>query len=253
VVKKLLFGVIALAVANATPPAIAADLPAGIYNKAPMMPVSYHDWTGCYVGIEGGGNWGRTQSIATGGGNPALAGVPITGNSNLSGALVGGTAGCNYQTSSFVLGIENDFSWTNKSGTANDIAPFDPATTNRVNEKWLDTLRGRVGFTWDRALFYGTGGAAFASQSVNICNGVCISDTKTRTGWAAGAGIEYAAWQNVSVKLEYLHADFGSKNFIDPAVVTGGATVVTRSVRLTDDMVRAGVNWQFTGPVIPKY
>jgi outer membrane immunogenic protein len=250
VMKKLLFGAIGLVMASATLPAVAADLPAQIYTKAPAMYAPYYSWTGCYVGIEGGGNWGRTSSTATGAGNPAVAGLPITGNYNLSGAIVGGTAGCNYQVSNWVLGIENDFSWTNKSGTANDIAPFDPATTNRVSEKWLDTLRGRVGITWDRALFYGTGGAAFASQSDNICNaGVCIADTKTRTGWAAGAGIEYAAWENVSLKLEYLHADFGSKNYIEPPQ----GNIVTRSIRLSDDMVRAGLNWRFTGPVIAKY
>ena len=249
--KKVLLGAIGLVLAGATLPAVAADLPAQIYTKAPAIYAPYYSWTGCYIGIEGGGNWGRTRSTATGNPDPAIAGLPITGNSSLSGAIVGGTVGCNYQTGNFVLGIENDFSWTNKSGTANDVAPFDPATTNRVNEKWLDTLRGRVGLTWDRALFYGTGGAAFASQSVNVCNPAagCVADTKTRTGWAAGAGIEYAAWENVSLKLEYLHADFGSKNFVDIPV----GNVVTRSIRLSDDMVRAGLNWRFTGPITAKY
>jgi outer membrane immunogenic protein len=251
--KKLFFGAIGLVLASATLPAVAADLPARTYTKAPAAFAPYYSWTGCYVGIEGGGNWGRTRSIATGNPNPAQAGVPVTGNSDLSGAIAGGTVGCNYQVSNWVFGIENDISWTDKSGTANDLPPFNTAATNHVSEKWLDTLRGRVGVTWDRALFYGTGGVAFASQSVDICNLVCVSDTKTRTGWVAGAGIEYAAWDNVSLKLEYLHADFGSKNYVDPAVFTGFGTIVTRGIHLTDDMVRAGVNWRFTGPVIAKY
>ena len=253
--KKLLRGTIGLLAAiTTTLPAIAADLPARTYTKAPAYAAPVYNWTGCYLGIEGGGNWGRTSSTAVAGPNPALVGLPITGSYDLSGALAGGTFGCNYQVSNWVFGIENDFSWTNTSGTANDLAPFNTGATNHIKEKWLDTLRGRVGVAWDRALFYGTGGAAFTSASDTICFAICVTDSAQRTGWVAGAGIEYAAWDNISLKLEYLHADFGSKNYINPPVPTGtGATIETRSVHLTDDIVRAGLNWRFTGPVIAKY
>jgi outer membrane immunogenic protein len=253
--KKLLLGTIGLFAAGTTTlPAVAADLPARTYTKAPAYAAPTYSWTGCYIGIEGGGNWGRTSSTEVAGPDPAAAGLPITGNYNLSGGLAGGTVGCNYQVSNWVFGIENDFSWTNTSGTANDLAPFNTASTNLVSEKWLDTLRGRVGITWDRALFYGTGGAAFANTSVNVCSTLCVGDSKTRTGWVAGAGVEYAVWQNISLKLEYLHADFGSENYVNPPVfIAGFGTVDTRSIHLTDDIVRAGLNWQFTGPVIAKY
>jgi outer membrane immunogenic protein len=251
--KKLLLGTIGLLAAGTTTlPAVAADLPARTYTKAPAYAAPIHSWTGCYIGIEGGGNWGRTSSTAVAP-NPATVGLPITGNFDLSGGLAGGTVGCNYQVSNWVFGIENDFSWTNTSGTANDLFPFNTAATNRIQEKWLDTLRGRVGVAWDRALFYGTGGVAFTQASDTICSAICVSDSEERTGWVAGAGIEYAAWDNISLKLEYLHADFGSKNYINPPVFTGIGTIETRSVHLTDDIFRAGLNWQFTGPVIAKY
>jgi outer membrane immunogenic protein len=120
---------------------------------------------------------------------------------------------------------------------------------SHTNEKWLDTLRGRVGFAWEHALLYGTGGAAFAGTDANICNtflGVCSSNSQTRTGWVAGAGIEYAVWDNVSLKLEYLHADFGSGRYFSTPVALGVQNIVTRDVRLSDDIVRAGINWRFT-------
>jgi outer membrane immunogenic protein len=162
---------------------------------------------------------------------------------------IGGTTGCNYQVDSWVFGIENDISWTGIKGSAVDIAPFSPLIASQTNEKWLDTLRGRVGFSWDRALIYGTGGAAFAGITATACNtgtGACVGNTQTRTGWVAGAGIEYAMWENVSLKLEYLHADFGNSRFFAAPAMLGPVTIVTRDVRLTNDIVRAGINWRFS-------
>lgn len=216
-------------------------------------------WTGCYVGVEGGGNWGRSEQIAQ---SSAFAGSTITGGFGLSGGIAGGTVGCNYQISSFVIGIENDFSWTNKKGSASDLPPFNVAATSSTREKWIDTLRGRAGFSWDRFLLYATGGGAWAGTDVTVVNPApfSVTDSQTRTGWVAGVGGEWAAWTGpwgaLTFKLEYLHADFGHKQYINPPVVTPiGTTIVTRDARLTDDMVRAGVNLKFDwgGPVVAKY
>jgi outer membrane immunogenic protein len=236
---KFWMSIATLAAVIASGSAWAADF-APVY-KAPV-PFS---WTGCYVGIEGGGAWGRSQHIDVTSPNPTAVGLPITNEFNMSGGLVGGTAGCNYQVSNWVFGVENDISWMDVKGSGPDIAPFNPAVS-QTSEKWLDTLRGRIGVAWDRALFYGTGGAAFAGTAVQVC-GVnnCVSDSRTRTGWVAGAGIEYAAWEHVTLKLEYLHADFGTSRYIDPPVVVGGRTTNTRDVPLTNDIVRAGVNYKF--------
>jgi outer membrane immunogenic protein len=232
--------------------AAAADLP--LYTKAPPPMWS---WTGCYIGMEGGGAWGRTNHVAVTSPTPADVGLPITGNFNMSGGLFGGTVGCNYQFGKWVFGIEDDFSWTNKQGTANDIPPFGPATS-QTSERWLDTLRGRIGVAWDRTLLYGTGGVAFADTSVSIChvtNGVCVNDAQTRTGWVVGAGIEYALWHNLFVKLEYLHVDLGTGRYISPPVVIAGFTYDTRDVRLTDDILRVGLNYRFNwaGPIFTPF
>jgi outer membrane immunogenic protein len=229
----------------------AADLPA----QAPAMaPVAYN-WSGCYLGIEGGANWGRSQHTGVSP-NPTFNGQPIDNAFDLRGGLAGGTVGCNYQVGNWVFGIENDLSWTNKSGSAPDIPPFNVRATSQTSERWIDTLRARVGVTWDRLLVYGIGGGAFADTAVNICGPVfCVGDSKSRAGWAAGAGIEYAVWENLSLKLEYLHADFGTTEYINPAVRIGNSNFTTRDVRLTDDIVRAGLNWRFNwaGPVVARY
>jgi outer membrane immunogenic protein len=232
--------------------ACAADLP----MKAPeTAPVAYN-WTGCYLGVEGGGNWGKVSETDAADRTDRFIGQPIVVPFRISGVLLGGTVGCNYQVGTLVFGVENDFSWTNKSGAANDIPPFNTAAVNEFREKWIDTLRGRLGVAWDRALFYATGGAAFADTTLSVrAPRFPVDDSQTRSGWAAGVGVEYALWQSLSVKIEYLHVDFGSRLYVDPFVITpAGGNIVTRDLRLTDDIVRAGLNWRFNwGPVVARY
>jgi outer membrane immunogenic protein len=140
--NKICFVSAALLATLAGGSAFAADLPAAPYVKAPPPPPIF-SWTGCYLGIEGGGSRGQSQHTAVG---PANAGLPINNSFNVDGGLFGGTVGCNYQISNVVAGIENDLSWTNASGTTNDIPPFNLAARSTTKETWLDTLRGRLGF-----------------------------------------------------------------------------------------------------------
>lgn len=212
--------------------------------KAPPV-ISTNIWSGCYVGVEGGGIWGQSRHDAAGG-------PTITGDFGISGSLVGATVGCNYQIGSgnFVLGIEDDMSWGNASGGAFDLPPtFDPNTFSQTNETWIDTLRVRVGIPWDRWLGYVTGGVAFAGTSVSVCNTIgCVNDSATRYGWTVGAGVEYALMGQWTVKAEYLYADFGTASYINPATTLGGFTFVTRNVTLSDNIARAGISYKFFGP-----
>lgn len=154
--KKLLTGIAAFLFAAGLGSAFAADLPPAPQVYAPPVVAPIYSWTGCYLGIEGGGAWGQSQDTA---------------------------AGCNYQLGHAVIGIEDDMSWTNISGTTNDIRPFNLAARSSTNVTWLDTLRGRVGVAWDRFFFYGTGGVAFANEGVNVCPPAgCFSDLQIRTG-----------------------------------------------------------------------
>jgi outer membrane immunogenic protein len=156
-----------------------------------------YDWSGCYVGIAGGGNWGSSQVFYE---NPSsvFVGRAETNSINLLGGLFGGTTGCSFQVSGWVLGVENDISWTDKSGTAGTIfpLPFNPLTSFQTKETWLDTLRGRFGYAWDRCFFFGTGGGAFAGEHLVPCNPLtgCTDQPKSVVGWTAGLGAEYTFW-----------------------------------------------------------
>jgi outer membrane immunogenic protein len=238
--------------------AYAADLPMAPYDKAPPpspLAVPGFTWTGCYVGIEGGGSVGSSQQFAVSPPNPANNGLPLDNKFNVDGGLVGGTVGCNYQIGYLVTGLENDLSWTNFTGSAPDIPPFSAVARSTTRERWwLDTLRGRLGFAWDRFFFYGTGGVAFADEGVNVCGADgCVANADARAGWTAGGGLEWAAWTGaygtLSLKVEYLYVDMGTGRFISPSVTfPGGATINTRDVKLTDNIFRAGANWKFNWP-----
>lgn len=210
-----------------------------------MPTVGTYGWGGCYVGAEGGGNWGLSRQDAVGG-------PTITGDFGMSGSLWGGTLGCNYQSGNVVLGIEDDISWTNKSGSSYDLPPFDPNTVSKTNENWIDTLRMRLGMPWDRWLGYVSGGAAFAGTSVSVCNTLgCVNDSATRYGWTAGAGVEYALMGAWMLKVEYLYANFGTASYVSSgATLPGGFTVVPRNVTLSDNIARIGINYKFGGPLL---
>jgi outer membrane immunogenic protein len=227
----------------------AADLARKAPAYAPPAALPVFTWTGCYVGIEGGGSWGHSKWTALTASNPADVGKTLT-EMDLSGGLFGGTVGCNYQfAGNWVIGIENDISWTNKKGSAFDIPPFNTNVINTIKENWLDTLRGRIGFTWDRIFIYGTGGVAFAAVTATGFDtggsSAFVSESHTRTGWTAGAGVEWAFLNSWSVKVEYLHVDLGKVVHFQPPVVVNNFTFQTRDIEVTNDIVRAGLNYRF--------
>jgi outer membrane immunogenic protein len=252
VMKRVLVTAAAFFAAATT--AFAADLPPRMHLKAPPITSVPFSWTGCYLGVEGGGQWGRSEQVSRSG---PTSGQTITGGFDLSGGIAGGTVGCNYQFSNnIVVGIENDYSWTDKNGSAHDLKPFDTKALSSTKEKWIDTLRGRVGYAFDRFMVYGTGGVAFAGTDVSVAvpGFATVTDSQSRTGWVAGVGGEWAAYTGsmgaLTVKLEYLHADFGTARYIGTPVDLKVSrclteTVVSRDVKLSDDMVRVGVNWKF--------
>ena len=209
--------------------------------KAPAAG-SRTDWSGFYVGLEGGGNWGRSKHI-----NNTNA---ITSDFGVDGGMLGGTIGYNAQFGgAWLFGLESDMSWMNASGRASNLPPnFSAASSSETRERWLGTARVRLGTvpanSW---LAYVTGGVALADVEAiaHQANGDSFSQSLIRAGWAAGAGIEYAIDRNWSAKLEYLHVGFNNApylNFLNPAVdgVNRGG-----GVSLSDEIVRVGVNGRF--------
>jgi outer membrane immunogenic protein len=208
--------------------ALAADLPIPGPPPAYLPAVLLYNWTGFYIGVNGGGAFGNSNWT-----DPALA---PTGNFSVSGFLIGGTVGANYQMGSWVFGVEGDGDWANLDGTT-----FNTSCTGvgcETSSDFLATVRGRVGYAWDRLLVYGTAGAAFAD--VQAAAGVLPFMSSTQAGWTAGAGLEYAVTPNWSAKVEYLFVDLGNASC--GAANCGGTTT---AVSLDENVIRGGFNYRF--------
>ncbi len=230
-----------------------------IYRKAPP-PVAVYSWTGCYVGVEGGGDWGNGRSISLGTNNGRPTRIPagtLHNNTDISGGLVGGTLGCNYQINQWVFGIEGDGSWADVSGTAPTPPPFNPHFNETLRKNWLATIRGRVGYAINgNVLLYGTAGGAFAGLRIREYDTTDATmsavETLTFSGWTAGVGLEWGFAPSWSAKLEYLYVDLGKQNSFQ---FTTSGCCTYQSTRLIDNVVRAGVNYHFNwaSPVVAKY
>lgn len=228
--RILIAGAFALALGG---PALAADLPppAAPPPRAPATyvpaAVPYYNWGGVYFGVNGGGIFGNSNWSAPAG---------STGNFNTTGFLVGGTVGANFQAGAFVFGVEGDLDWDNVSGNTSSgpCAGF----TCTTSQNYLGTARGRIGYAWDRVLFYGTGGGAFANiKAGNSATGG--TDNNNEFGWTAGAGIEFAFAQNWTAKAEYLYVSLQNGNC---TAACGGVSV---PVTLKENVARVGVNYKF--------
>jgi len=227
--KRFVFaGALALAAGGQ---ALAADLPPPMAPppRAPATyvpaPVPIFSWSGIYIGVNGGYAFGTSDDSVGG------------GTLKANGFLLGGTVGGNYQFGNFVVGIEGDGDWSNLDGTSTTTC-----VGCETKSTWLATVRGRAGYAWDRVLFYGTAGGAFGNVQSGPISGPFNS--ATQAGWTAGAGVEAAFAPNWTAKVEYLYVDFSGLSCSGDGVITGCGT--GNSVTLTENLVRAGVNYKFS-------
>jgi outer membrane immunogenic protein len=218
--KRLVFASVgALAVVTMMGSANAADLPRrnAMPTKAPMYAAPYN-WTGAYVGINGGGGWGSTD----------FSGVFAPSDFRTSGGLIGGTLGFNYQAGQAVFGLEGDLDWSNINGSGACGIGFACETRNN----WLGTARGRIGYAFDRFMPFVTGGLAVGGVKNSIAG---LGDsTTTRAGYAIGGGFEAALSGPWTAKVEYLYTDLGRSSA--PAGT---------DARFNANIVRAGLNYRF--------
>jgi outer membrane immunogenic protein len=230
--------------------AFAADLPPAAPPRAPavyvppVLPV--YNWSGIYVGVNDGWGFGNAKFSIPGNAAATPPFPAVSGTVTDNGGVAGGTAGVNWQTGGFVFGVEGDWDWSGiNTGTTQTICNV--TGTCQTGNNWLATLRGRAGYAADRVLFYGTAGGAFANMQT-VVNGV--TSTKDQAGWTAGAGIEWAFADNWTAKVEYLFVDIGSGTV---NCVTGvctaayGGAPIPVSVSLTENLIRAGINFKFNG------
>lgn len=231
--------------------ALAAD--PGLPMEQP--PVGF-TWTGFHVGANIGYGWADfDQGLSA----EAMIIGPVGESFDTDGGgIVGGVqAGFNWRFNQLVLGIEADIQATDVGHTSNRSFPLGGGLVTvdaglGTDIDWFGTIRGRLGFVpTERLLVYGTGGAAFghttSSGSIDVSGAVAFEESAsasdTRTGWAAGAGAEYAFADNWTLKLEYLYVDLGEETFLnlsDPGVYEADLTS-----DVTLQTVRLGVNYKF--------
>jgi outer membrane immunogenic protein len=235
--KKLLLittGLVALGSA-----AQAADLAARPYTKAPpMVAAAIYDWSGFYIGVNGGGGWTHNTWDLVGGGRE--------GSNDASGGTVGGQIGYRWQSGPFVFGLEAQGNWADFSG---DHLSAIFATRNRTKTDAFGLFTGQIGYAFNNVLLYAKGGAAVVDNKYDIFNlaGVNLASTSnTRWGGTVGAGVEYGFAPNWSLGFEYDHI------FLDRQNVSFGA-LGSDSIKQDVDLFTARINYKFGGPIIAKY
>jgi outer membrane immunogenic protein len=243
--------------------AYAADLPAKVYAKAPPMAAPMYNWSGFYLGLNGGGAssgncWDVTNSLGT-----PVPGTPSGGCHDATGALFGGQIGYRWQMTDLVFGLEAQGDWAGLKGSNTSAigtfggSPFSNQT--KINAVGLFT--GQVGYAWNSLLWYIKGGAAVTNDKYNgvslfpnagLPTGFAFDGaSETRWGGTLGTGIEYNIVQGWSVALEYNHLFMASSS--NNLINFMGGFDRTESIKQDVDMGTVRVNYTFGGPRATQY
>jgi outer membrane immunogenic protein len=237
--KKLLLGTAAMIAFAA--PALAADLPARTYTKAPAYtaPEVVYNWTGFYIGGNIGGAFAGSNSL-DGSGGRFMGGVQ---------------GGADYQfATNWVIGAEAQYDWMTNNNNSGVVFPAGSIATANTNQ--LGSVTGRLGYTWGPTLLYAKGGYAFRNNdNIGVVGPAGLPAAFTtsgdhKDGYTVGAGLEYMFAPNWSAKLEYQYYNFGNTTF-----TSGPADVIGTRFRDDEHTVKAGINYRFGwgGPVAARY
>ena len=232
--------------------AMAADLAARPYTKAPPPAVALYDWTGFYLGANGG--YGSSRECFDSVGFVGAPTAPIPDNcGNVKGWLAGGQAGYRWQTSAWVLGVEAQGDWANLTGSA--PSTLVAGVTSAVKIDGVGLLTAQIGYAWNNVLVYVKGGAAVTSNKYTTLVGGAVfsSASETRWGGTVGTGIEFGFAPNWSVSLEYDHLFMGSRDITFPDPAAPVALFPVERIHQDTDLGFVKVNYRFGGPVVAKY
>lgn len=262
--KKALLTAIGLMTVSVVP-ALAADLPARTYTKAPAAVAPIYNWGGFYVGLNAGGasshNCWNTTSL--GGFAPPFS--ISEGCHDATGGLAGGQIGYRWQATNWVFGLEAQGDWADLKGsnvsTVGLLAGLPYSNQTKIDAIGLFT--GQVGYAWNNVLGYVKGGAALTHDKYNalttaalgVPTGIALDQaSETRWGGAVGAGIEFGFAPGWSVAAEYDHLFMGSRsiNFTATAFAGGGASR-TDTIKQDVDMGTVRVNYTFGGPILATH
>jgi outer membrane immunogenic protein len=250
---------VAMAAVGFAAPVLAADFPSGPYTKAPAMVAAIYDWSGFYIGANGGWAGDRKCWNLT---NNGVAVVTPVGCNSGNGGVAGGQIGYRWQASNWVFGVEAQGDWANLKGS--NVSLVTPSVTNQSQVNALGLFTGHAGYAWGNVLLYLKGGAAVAADKYNglgTATGIVLDQAKeTRWGGTVGAGLEYAFAPNWSVGVEYDHLFMGNANntFISTGMgpnnnAAAGTADRIVNIRQDVDTVTARINYRWGNPAAPRY
>ncbi|MGE9009945.1 outer membrane protein [Leptospira interrogans] len=252
--RRFLLGTVGLLALGMGAPATAADLAARPYTKAPPpMVAPIYDWTGFYIG--GNGGWGQSRNCWD---FVDVAGVVVAdGCRERSGGLAGGQIGYRWQSGTWVFGLEAQGDWADLSNQRASI--LNPLFSTRTTTDGIGLFTGQIGYAWNAALLYVKGGAAVTSNRFSILSTLTgaelASASATRWGGTIGVGLEYGFTPNWSFGVEYNHLFMGDANnsfSVANPIVAGALNRISQDV----DMVTLRINYRFGGygaPVAARY
>ena len=233
----------------------AADLgrpPVPAYQPPIVAPL--FSWTGFYLGGNLGAGWSNGNLT------DSLFGVNWSASNNTT-FVGGGQVGANYQFNSVVIGVEGDFDWFANNNNSAAVTALGTTVQGSNNGRWLTTLTGRLGYAFDHVLLYGKGGGAWVGSNnftvTNVATGSSVSfgNSNTNTGWTAGAGVEWAFYDNWTARVEYDYVGLNDASFTVPATfpVVGGDVFSTHNRNI--QTVTVGINYLFNfgGPPATRY
>jgi len=199
-------------------------------------PTPSFTWTGCYVGVHAGVDWGSSTWTPT----TDVWRVPSAGM-DTDGAIGGAQAGCNYQVQSFVLGVEGEV-WGSGLTGSTSFADFEGTEALKTTSDFAGDVAARLGYAIDRALIFGKVGVASADYRFTdtYIDSEGWSGAANFTGLLLGLGLEYAIDAHWSVKGEYDYIDYGDKN----VAMTGDFDFVA-AIHNSENIVKVGGNYRF--------
>ncbi len=223
-------------------------------------PMPECNWTGFYIGLNVGGQWGHSEDkdFDYNFGPPAIQGEKPWGYDE-SGVVAGGQIGFNFQWNWLVLGVEGEGGYMNLDGRGTEPGSPGNDTVGRADSDFFTTARGRLGFAWHRWLFYGTGGWIGVNQETRVIDdcGVfpCGPDlinaggTEFRSGWVGGGGMEYMLSCHWIIRGEYLRYQLDEHRFESLDAfgngAIGGGPFHFEAPGTMGNIIRASLNYKF--------
>ena len=250
--KNLLLATASFVALSFAAPAMAADLRAPAYTKAPvMMPAPIYDWSGFYIGLNGG--YGSSHNCWDFLGSPLTA-PGREGCHDATGGTFGGQIGYRWQAANWVFGLEAQGNWADFKGENASLLFVDTINRSRIDSFGLFT--GQVGYAWNNVLLYVKGGAAVVDSRYDILNLnrslFASARSDSRWGGTVGVGLDVGFAPNWSIGVEYDHIFEGNRNYVFTTPV-GNIAEGSNRIRQDVDLALVRLNYKFGGPIVARY